>query len=173
MKIKSVTAFLFAAVLLIPHHANADQDTISQTSLGFGDTADLFFPNTVLPPPSRKVLQFNGDAQSFGVPGTAAILGIHFDYTDDNGNTVIVPSPNFYQEAIQTETGLVPISAGPVILPFCPEEVSIHFENLTPDTEIVFTGVFDHTCIPIPEPGTAMLLLVVGLAGVSGMRRRG
>lgn len=120
-------------------------------------------------------MSFTGMAEAFGPPGIAAILGIHFDYIDPNNPTgppVVVPSPNFYMEAVQTGAGLVPINAGPVVLPFCPEQVSIHFENLTPNTEIDFTGIFDHTCVPIPEPATLALIVMSGLASIGGRRLR-
>lgn len=173
MNVKRLAVGMCCVALLAPSWASADQDAIPLTPLGFGETLDLNFPNIVHPVPSRKVLQFTGTAESFGTPGIAAILGIHFDYIDPNsGVSVIVPSVNFYQEAIQPGAGPVPINAGPVILPFCPEEVSIHFENLTEGTEILFSGTYDHTCVPIPEPGTAALLLVGMTAMFRCYRRR-
>ena len=168
MKARFILAL--AVALWASPHAVADQDAIGPLTAVFGQPIDLFFPNHVHALPSVKVLQFTGMAEAGGAPGTAAILGIHFDYIDTNGNTVIVPLPNFYQEAIQPGAGLVPINAGPVVLPYCPPEVSIHFENLTPNTEIVFQGIFDHTCVIIPEPATWTLL---GLAACTmGMWRR-
>ena len=165
------TIFLLALLLITPSSALADQDTIPVTTLGPGETLDLFFQNTVLPDPSVKVLQFTGMAQAFGTPGTAAILGMHFDYLESDGSTVIVPSPNFYQSAIQPGIGLVPINAGPVTLPFCPEDVSIHFQNLSENVEIELSGIFDHTCVPVPEPSTAILGSLVTLGW--GLIRRG
>jgi hypothetical protein len=153
-------ALLGAASLLPAPRAWADLDAIPLTTLAFGQKLDLFFPNQVHPVPSRKVLQFTGFAEASGPPGIAALLGIHFDYLDSTGATVIVPLPNFYQEAIQPGAGPVPINAGPVVLPFCPPNVSIHFENLTEGTEISLSGMYDHTCVIIPEPGSAALVAI-------------
>ena len=162
---------LLATLSLLATPTLADQDQIGPAFLGFGQTLDLNFPNQTLPQPSRKVLQFAGMAEASGPPGVAAILGMHFDYIDTNGNQQIIPLPNFYQAAIQTGAGLVPISAGPVQLPYCPDQVSIHFENLTEFTEIEFQGIYDHTCVPVPEPGTAALAMLCGVASLSWRRK--
>ena len=168
---KNIFSIVLSIAVLAPAVVLADQDPILTTTLGYGDTLDLMFPNQVHPPPSVKVLQFTGTAESTGPAGIAAILGIHFDYTDATGNQVIVPLPNFYREAIQPNIGPVPIEAGPHTLPFCPEEVSIHFENLTEGTEITLSGIFDHTCVPVPEPSAAALA-ALGLLGIGFSSRR-
>lgn len=165
----SFFAFLATIVIAAPT-AVAEIDPIGPITAVEGQPIDLNFPNITLPPPSRKLMSFTGMAEASGAPRTA-ILGIHFDYVDPiTGVDVIVPLPNFYQEAVSTGAGLVPINAGPVILPFCPELVSIHFENLTPFTEITFSGDFQHVCIPVPEPATLSLVLISGLACIGGRR---
>jgi hypothetical protein len=172
MKNLIVASSLLALALLLAPRAAADQDPIGPVSLAFGQTLDQFFPNQVHSFPSVKVLQFTGMAEASGPPGIPAVLGIHFDYIDTNGNTQIVPLPNFYQEAVQPGAGLIPINAGPVVLPYCPPQVSIHFENLTPNTEILFQGIYDHTCVPIPEPTACVLLITGALCGVARPRQR-
>jgi hypothetical protein len=156
---KCIVSSLFvplAMVLIAAPQASADQDPIPPTLLVFGQSLDLVFPNHVHPDPAVKVLQFTGTATNFS--GNPGLLGIHFDYLDSAGNTVIVPAPNFYLNPVPPGAVTVPINAGPTVLPFCPPVVSIHFENLSPGTEIQLEGIYDHTCIPIPEPSTALLL---------------
>ena len=126
-----------AVYVSVSQRVTADQDLIGPIVAVQGQPIDLFFPNRVLPQPSVKVLQFVGEADNQG--STVALLGIHFDYTDAAGNTVIVPLPNFYQRAVPP--GLHPIDAGPTTLPFCPNQVSIHFELLTPG-EVRVSGIF-------------------------------
>ncbi|TWU20080.1 PEP-CTERM sorting domain-containing protein [Bythopirellula polymerisocia] len=149
-------------------------DPLSPVSAVFGQPIDLNFPNIIHPPPHRKVMSFTGMAQASGQPRTA-ILGIHFDYIDPNnpsGPPVVIPSPNFYMEAIPTGGGFVQINAGPVqLINFCPDQVSIHFENLTDFIEIEFYGTFNHTCVPIPEPSSMTLLLLCGVASLRWRRR--
>jgi hypothetical protein len=172
MKRTVLAASLLFVALLLTAQARADQDGIGPITAVFGQPIDLFFPNHVHPFPSVKVLQFTGMAEASGPPGIPAVLGIHFDYIDTSGNTVIVPLPNFYQEAVQPGAGLIPINAGPVVLPYCPPQVSIHFENLTAGTEILFQGIYDHTCIPIPEPSAIVLLIANAGCSVLLLQRR-
>ncbi len=149
--------------------AIADQDPIGPFSLVFNQPIELIFPNHVLPPPSVKVLQFVGEAINSG--SGAAELAIHFDYIDSAGNSIIVPLPNFYRNLLPPAPTPQRIEAGPVVLPYCPPQVSIHFELLTPG-EITMQGVFDHTCVAIPEPTTASLAIVAALATWARRRRR-
>lgn len=162
-------ASVFASVLLVTlavaaPRAVADQDHIGPLSITFGAPIDLFFPNIVHPFPSVKVLQFTGDATNNG--SSVADLAIHFDYLDPAGNLIVVPLPNFYHNALPPGA-ITTINAGPTTLPYCPPQVSIHFELLTPG-EVVFQGIYDHTCIPIPEPSAAAMLSIAGIAGFAG-----
>lgn len=168
MKVKFVALLLCLLAMAVARPAAADQDAIGPIIAVAGQPIDLYFPNHVHPAPSVKVLQFSGDAQNFSP--LDAVLGIHFDYIDQAGATVIVPLPNFYQNVVSGDGLLHHIEAGPVTLPFCPEQVSIHFENLTTGTEVNFQGVFDHTCIPVPEP-SGLALLALGCMAFAGRRR--
>ena len=59
-------------------------------------------------------------------------------------------------------------------LPFCPEQVSVHFsvaDGSTSGGPIVIDGTFTHTCL-IPEPGTIALAGVASLGFVGVGRRR-
>jgi hypothetical protein len=161
---------VLAAAIIPWQSAAADQDPIGPFSLVFNQKIDLNFPNHVLPHPSVKVLQFVGEAINNG-PGDAE-LAIHFDYTDAAGNSIIVPLPYFYRNVLPPSTALQRIEAGPVTLPYCPPQVSIHFELLTPG-EITMQGVFDHTCIPVPEPATASLAAFACVTALARSRRRG
>ena len=104
-------------LLLNSSSAIAEQELIGTTQIVTGQMLDAHYPNLVFDP-GRKVLSFTGEARVVNAPLTqAAILGIHFDYLDQNGIEQIVPLPNFYQEAIPADGTLVTINAGPVILP--------------------------------------------------------
>jgi MYXO-CTERM domain-containing protein len=122
--------------------------------------------------PDRKVLQFVGEAKSLidASPATFDIQ-IYFDYLASDGSTVLIPPPPFGYSNVLPADGVVRhIEGGPVILPFCPDRVSLHFEIVS-EVPIVFQGLFDHTCIPVPEPGPAMLVLF-GVATLLAWRRR-
>ncbi len=167
---RNVTASVLVLSLLgVARQATADQDPIGPFSLVFNQPIELNFPNHVLPHPSVKVLQFVGEALNTG--SGPAELAIHFDYTDTAGNSIIVPLPNFYRNVLPPAPNPQRIEAGPVTLPYCPPQVSIHFELLTPG-EITMQGVFDHTCIPVPEPATSSLAACALLAVVGSLRRR-
>lgn len=165
---RSVSVFVLLALLTAAApRAAADQDAIGPVTIAFGQPLDLFFPNMVHPLPSVKVLQFTGDAINNGP--NVADLAIHFDYIDPLGNLIVVPLPNFYHNALPPGV-ITTINAGPTTLPYCPPQVSIHFELLTPG-EVQFQGIYDHTCIPIPEPSSLALLGVAVLAAAARRRR--
>ncbi len=148
----------------------AEDELIGTTSIFFGTPLEANYLNITHPDPSVKVMSFTGTASNFGT--TTLHLGIHFDYIDMNGIHQIIPLPNFYVNALAPGVQDVPINAGPVQLPYCPEEVSIHFELLDPG-EAEFQGIFNHTCVPVPEPSTlAMAALGATALGLAGWRRR-
>jgi hypothetical protein len=143
--------------------AVADQDLIPLTQWTPGDPPifDFYFNNIIPPHPDRKVLQFVGEAKSLVDASPATFdIQIYFDYVAADGTTVLVPPPPFgYSNVRPADTNIYHIEGGPVILPYCPQQVSLHFE-IASEVPIVFQGLFDHTCIPVPEPSAALLLLL-------------
>jgi hypothetical protein len=161
--------------LLIVASAHADQDPIPLIQWTPGDPPifDFFFPNDIHLPPAVKVFQFVGTARSTVPAPTIFDILIYFDYVDATGATVLIPPPPFGYHNVRPADGLpYPIEAGPYILPFCPQQVSIHFE-ITSEVPIVFDGLYDHTCIPIPEPTSAALFGLACVWGVLVRRRCG
>lgn len=174
MKLKSTAILLCAFAALVTSQASADQDQIPLITWTPGDppSFEFFFDNHTHPDPSRKVLQFVGEARSLvnAFPATFDIQ-VYFDYLAADGTTVLVPPPPFgYSNVLPADTNIYHIEGGPVILPFCPERVSIHFE-IASEVPIEFQGLYDHTCIPYPEPSTAVLLLL-GLVPFVARRRQ-
>ena len=145
----------------------ADQDPIPLITWMPGDPPifELFFNNHIHDEPSNKVFQFVGDAQSlFAVPTTFDIL-IYFDYTDASGGTVIIPPAPFgYHNVLPADGLLHHIEGGPYTLDFCPQHVSIHFE-IASEVPIQLQGLFDHTCVIIPE-ASAVALCAFGGVGL-------
>jgi hypothetical protein len=161
--------------LLIVVGAHADQDPIPLIQWTPGDPPifDFYFTNTVHPDPAVKVFQFVGEARSLVVAPTTFDILIYFDYVDSTGATVLIPPLPFgYHNVLPADALPHHIEAGPYILPFCPQQVSIHFE-ITSEVPIVFDGLYDHTCIHIPEPTSAMLFGLAGLGCVLARRRSG
>lgn len=153
-------ALALGALLTISATATAETEQIGPLTLVPGQPVDLWYPNELPPDPFEKVLQFLGEAESFSSTGTPGILEIAFDYDDPVHGQGYMSMGQF---AIPPG-GPVTVSAGPWILPFCPESVSIHFEVF--DTESMrLQGIFDHTCVPEP---TSLLMIVAGLL----LRRR-
>jgi MYXO-CTERM domain-containing protein len=165
---------LFVAAILSVSQAEADQDMTPLIEWKPGDPTSFafFYDNDIPSHPDRKVLQFVGEAKSLidASPATFDIQ-IYFDYLASDGSTVLIPPPPFGYSNVLPADGVVRhIEGGPVILPFCPDRVSLHFEIVS-EVPIVFQGLFDHTCIPVPEPGPAMLVLF-GVATLLAWRRR-
>jgi hypothetical protein len=117
------------------------------------------------------VFQFVGEAKSVLDASPATFnIEIYFDYTDSSGQTVLIPIPPFgYDNVVPADGQIYHIEGGPYILPFCPEQVSIHFE-IASDVEIVFQGLYDHTCVP--EPNAVALFGLGGIALCYVWRRR-
>jgi hypothetical protein len=108
------------------------------------------FPNAVLPPPSQKRLEFKGTATN---PNPAQELIIEFEYVDNLGQTQVVkPNVNNIPQGAQN----FPVSAS-MTLPFCPNQVSIHF-NTSLGSILNIQGIFEHTCSK-PVGGTTELLV--------------
>jgi len=164
--------FVLGAVAIATPQAVADQDQIPLITWTPSDPPifEFYFDNFIPPHPDRKVLQFVGEARSL-VNASPATFQIYFDYLDASGATVLVPPPPFgYSNVLPADGSIYHIEGGPVILPFCPQRVSIHFE-IASEVPIEFQGLFDHTCIPVPEP-SAVVLLALGCAALSVRRRQ-
>ncbi len=157
-----------ALTLLLVAPAAAENEWFYNVSLTAANpTLDYFFPNMMPPHPDHKVL----DAY-FAIfnPGDTAVLEVDFDYTDANGSKVLVPVP---QSPITIlPRGTFPYLAGPVTLPFCPSEVSLHLKLVQGDFIEIQEGRFTHTCVPVPEPAATTLAVLGGLALVAAKRLR-
>lgn len=154
--------------LLIVAGSRADQDAISLIQWTPGDPPvfDFYFPNHVHLPPAVKVFQFIGTARSLVTAPTTFDILVYFDYVDATGATILIPPPPFGYHNVRPADGLPHhIEGGPYTLDFCPQQVSIHFE-ITSEVPIVFDGLYDHTCIHIPEPTSAVLFGLAGLGCV-------
>ena len=163
MKLRYRCLFLFGAALLWAPQASADQDLLPLITWTPSDppSFEFFFDNDIPAHPDRKVLQFVGEARSLVVASPATFdIQVYFDYVASDGTTVLVPPPPFGYSNVLPADGIIRhIEGGPVILPFCPDRVSIHFDIVS-EVPIEFQGLFDHTCIPIPEPCTIGLVFI-------------
>jgi hypothetical protein len=169
-KLRFLAAFLS---MLMAATARADQDQLPLIQWTPGDPPvfDFYFPNHVHLPPAVKVFQFVGEARSLVTAPTTFDILVYFDYVDATGATILIPPPPFGYHNVRPADGLPHhIEGGPYILDFCPQQVSIHFE-ITSEVPIVFDGLYDHTCIHIPEP-TSLVLFGLACAGVGFARRR-
>lgn len=169
--IRGLTVCLVSCAFVV--RANADQDPIPVIQWTPNDppTFELFFDNHIHQPPAVKVFQFVGEATSLAVVPTTFDILIHFDYVDSTGASVLIPPAPFGYHNVLPADGLPHhIEAGPYVLDFCPPRVSIHFE-ITSEVPIQFHGLYDHTCIPIPEPNSVMLLGGISIAVLMARRR--
>jgi hypothetical protein len=123
---------------------------------------DLVFPNFIPPKPDHKILRFIGTAHlTDSIGGEIPVLDIKFDYIDPiTGGLVLVPPPTS-KFLVPVGAGPVPIDTGDLILPFCPQQVSIDL-NATGGF-IEATGDFSHICVEVPEPASAGLLVVAAM----------
>ena len=122
---------------------------------------EMWFPN-VFDPFHPKEVTFQGHAFSLAPSDWApAPLFVTFDYVDLTGQTVFLPGWVFLGGR------MIPIDVRD-LLPFCPQQVSIHFDTKDPFGYEI-SGTFTHQCIP--EPAQVGLLVGLGLLG-TGMYRR-
>jgi hypothetical protein len=162
------------SLLSIVDRAWADQDPIPLITWTPGDPPvfEFFFSNDIHAEPSVKVFQFVGEAKSLLPAPTTFDIQVYFDYTDATGGTVLIPPPPFgYHNVLPADGALHHIEGGPYILDFCPQQVSIHFE-IASEVPIQFQGLYDHTCVIIPEPGVVALCATCGVGLVAVWRRR-
>lgn len=127
------------------------------------------FTNFIPPQPAYKELQFTGTGL---VPaGAIGTLQIDFDYVDTTGMNVVVPAPN--SPFVIPGGGFVPIDTGILLLPFCPQVVSLHLTNIpnAAAVPIEVRGFFRHQCFPVPEPTSLGSLGGLGLLGMAVQRR--
>ncbi len=150
-------------VLTLSRLAQAEVETVF-TGVPSGPLGvSLFYPNLIPPAPDHKNLRFFGVAESNGFPGLTT-LSIQFDWLLPTGATALSPPMTF---PVLPFTGN-PVDTGTYTLDFCPTEVSLHFLTDSP-AGMSMSGSFEHTCLPVPEPATAMV--VFAAAGMGLFRR--
>lgn len=125
-----------------------------------GQPIELYFPNL----PDRdhpKKLTWQGTVD--GDPAAGGVT-MWFDWVDDAGVPAV--SGNYHLPVGTPEN----IS---LIIPFCPPQVSIHFETVNPGPPPVtfrVVGTFTHECL-IPEPADYAVLAALGMLGFGIVRR--
>jgi PEP-CTERM motif len=161
-----------ALVVLLASSAQAQIEPIGPLTLGPGQSADLVFTNLLPPDPDFKELQFVGNADTLA--GAVGDLLIQFDYVDQQGQTIVVPAPISQFLVIGGQPN--PLDTGILLLPFCPQVVSLHLTNVgnASSVPIDVTGSFRHECMPVPEPRSLVLagFGAVGLCLVGRKFRR-
>lgn len=135
-------------------------ETIGPILIVPGQTVDLWFPN-VYDPDHPKRLVWEGWTQTTGDPAAGGVT-LKFDWLDPLTGGVVY-SPEF---ALPVNQG----TAVEFLIPFCPPQVSLHFETGNP-TGFQVQGVFIHECI-IPEPHEVGVVMALGLLGFGWLRRR-
>lgn len=170
---KQNSALVFASVLAIgfgtaaAHAGIVVIESINAITTK-NDPWEAFFPNEfdLLHP---KELRFEGIATVGGDPSISlpATLYVQFDWVDPVLGVIYSPPWAF---PVSYTPMMTPIDVSWTI-PFCPEQVSLHFATDTPDGGVVnFAGSFTHWCVP--EPGSYALVAALGLAGFAGWRHR-
>lgn len=142
---RAIVVALVATLGIALGTAHAQTEQIPPTLVFPGQPLELWYDNEIPPGGTFKVLQFVGEAQSFGSTG---LLEIIFDYDDP-----VYGSDSLSQGQFAIPPTLTTVSAGPWTLDFCPERVSIHFIAIQGEIEV--QGAFDHSCVP--EPAAAMM----------------
>lgn len=163
---KKVLPILGAGVCLVLTGSLRAQ--ISSTEVVQG-TVDLqtppfeqWYPN-VFDPFHPKLLTFQGSGQHLGNQRPLSALWIWFDYLDQQGQVV-----NLQGELFLPDDNLPFDINMTALLPFCPQQVSIHLQTNDPDG-YSFQGQFTHECIP--EPESYGLWAGLGLLSLVGYRR--
>jgi hypothetical protein len=160
--------FVIAAAFALAINATsfAQVEPIGPIVVVPNQTIDLFYPN-VFDLEHHKIVRFVGRVEGLiDSPTGVGLLDIGFDYIDPAGGLVLVSPP---VSSFDFSPGAVtPIDTGELILPFCPQQVSIHFGTRVGHGQV--TGDFSHICI-VPDPASAGVL---GLAafGLLGRRMR-
>jgi hypothetical protein len=135
-------------------------ETIGPVFVPPGQVVDLIFPNEFdLTHPKR--LLWEGFTTTTGDPAQGGIT-MYFDWLNPfTGGFDVSPGiplpPGVFSTAI-------------FIIPFCPQQVSIHFETDNPAGYMV-EGKFTHECL-VPEPRDYALLAGTGLVAFGLIRRR-
>ncbi|HEV8604345.1 MAG TPA: PEP-CTERM sorting domain-containing protein [Tepidisphaeraceae bacterium] len=150
-------------VLALSHLAQAEVEPVFTPVPPGPDGVTLLYTNLIPPAPDHKNLRFFGAAESNGFPGLTSV-SIQFDWLLPGGGTALSPPMTFPVLPLIGN----PVDTGTYLVDFCPTDVSLHFVTDSP-AGMSMSGSFEHTCIPVPEPATAMV--VFAAAGMGLIRR--
>lgn len=151
-------------VLTLSRLAQAEVETVFAPVPPGPVGATLSYHNLIPPAPDHKRLRFFGAAESNGFPGPTTV-SIQFDWLLPAGGTALSPPMTFPVLPFTTN----PVDTGTYTLDFCPSEVSLHFLTDSP-AGMSMSGSFEHTCVAVPEPASAIALFAG--AGLGLIRRR-
>lgn len=181
MNTSRVVVLIYVITLLITSVSQAQtppasgSEQISATIFA-GQPFEEFYPN-LFDLQHEKLLRFEGAI--FNESPENQQVDFWFDWLDPNngpqtGPVIMIPlGPGegaFFGDGAPTTNPDPPLE---LVLPFCPEQVSVHFSvagGSTSGGPIVVNGVFTHICL-IPEPGT-FALATMSLIGLFGSARR-
>lgn len=127
---------------------------------------EAWFPN-VFDPLHPKLLTldvFAGSVSPFpGTPGQPTEVTFKFDWRNLSGGTEYSPEWKWNVDG----TSLTHLQAT-YLIPYCPQEVSIHFE--TSDSHVgLLDGTFVHECM-VPEASESAMLMGMGALGFGLIR---